>query len=233
MTTPKLPDAERFWMAERQRLTDEIAAEALATSGLTGRRSFAPPIMDAINRVPRQEFVPVEHRGRAYENVPLPIGHGQTISQPYIVALMTDLAAPTKGDAVLEIGTGCSYQTAVLAELAGTVCTIEIVPKLQIAAAERLARLGYHNVVMATGDGHRGWPEKAPFDAIVVNAAADEIPPALVDQLKPGGRLVLPVQSGPGRQHLLLAEKDAEGELRTRPILPVAFVPFRHPIEPS
>ncbi len=230
---PKLPDVERSWVAERQRLTDEIAGEALATSGLTGRRSFAPPILDAINRVPRHEFVPAEHRGLAYADIPLPIGHGQTISQPFIVALMTDLAAPTKDDTVLEIGTGCGYQTAVLAELAGTVCTIEIVPELRIAAAERLARLGYGNVAMATGDGHRGWPEKAPFDAIVVTAAADEIPPALVDQLKPGGRLVLPVQSGPGRQHLVLGEKDAGGELRTRPILPVAFVPFRRPIEPS
>ncbi|MSO88966.1 MAG: protein-L-isoaspartate(D-aspartate) O-methyltransferase [Rhodospirillaceae bacterium] len=230
---PKLPDAERSWVAERQRLTDEIAGDALATSGMTGRRSFAPAIMGAVNRVPRQEFVPAEHRGRAYENVPLPIGHGQTISQPYIVALMTDLAAPTKGDTVLEIGTGCGYQTAVLAELAGTVCSIEIVPELQIAAAERLARLGYRNVALATGDGHRGWPEKAPFDAIVVTAAADAIPPALIDQLKPGGRLVLPVRSGPGRQHLILGEKGADGELRTRPILPVAFVPFRGPLEPS
>jgi len=156
--------------------------------------------------------------------VPLPIGHGQTISQPYIVALMTDLLAPRKEDRVLEIGTGSGYQAAVLSHLVKSVYTIEIVAPLAAEARERLARLGYGNVEVRTGDGYKGWPEQAPFDAIMVTAGADEVPAPLVEQLKPGGRLVIPL--GSGVQRLTLVEKGADGRTRSREIIPVRFVPF-------
>jgi protein-L-isoaspartate(D-aspartate) O-methyltransferase len=213
---------------ERRAMVREIEAEALETVGWTGRSAFAPRVMAAMERVPRHEFVPASHAAAAYANTPLPIGHGQTISQPYVVALMTELAAPAADEAVLEVGTGCGYQTAVLAELSGRVYSVEVVPELAQRARDRLARLGYENVEVRTGDGWEGWPEHAPFDAIVVTAAADEVPPPLLDQLAPGGRLVIPVGSGFFGQELTVIERDAEGGLATRRVLPVRFVPLMH-----
>ena len=182
--------------------------------------------MAAIARVPRHEFVPAEQRPHAYANRPLPIGHGQTISQPYIVALMSDLIKPQAGHRVLELGTGSGYQAAMLAELTGQVYSIEIIEALGTQAAERLSRLGYDNVTTRIGDGYYGWEEHAPFDAIVVTAAASHVPPPLVAQLKPGGRMVIPVGSRFLTQQLVLIEKDPGGQLITQQILPVKFVPL-------
>ena len=203
----------------RRAMVAEISAEE---PGLPTR--FAPEVKSAMLRVPRHLFVPAAAQAHAYLNVPLPIGHGQTISQPYIVALMTDLLAPRKEDRVLEIGTGSGYQAAVLSHLVKSVYTIEIVAPLAAEARERLARLGYGNVEVRTGDGYKGWPEQAPFDAIMVTAGADEVPAPLVEQLKPGGRLVIPL--GSGVQRLTLVEKGADGRTRSREIIPVRFVPF-------
>jgi protein-L-isoaspartate(D-aspartate) O-methyltransferase len=185
-----------------------------------------PRVMAVIAEVPRHEFVPQDQRPHAYENRPLPIGHGQTISQPYIVALMTDLLKPQPEHKVLEISTGSGYQAAVLARLAKEVYSIEIITELGQQATERLQRLGYDNVTVRTGDGYFGWEEQAPFDGIVVTAAADHIPPPLIRQLKPGGRMVIPVGSRFMVQQLVLVEKDAEGATTTRQILPVLFVPL-------
>jgi protein-L-isoaspartate(D-aspartate) O-methyltransferase len=180
----------------------------------------------AMRSVPRHEFVPKEHRRRAYGDYPLPIGYGQTISQPYIVAYMTEVLRPEPGMKVLEVGTGSGYQAAVLAEIGCEVYTVEIFKALASSARERLARLGYSNVRVRHADGHYGWPEAAPFDAIIVTAAAGYIPPALVEQLKPGGRMVIPVGSVYGTQNLILVEKSEAGEVRTRNLLPVRFVPM-------
>jgi len=180
-------------------------------------------VLQALLDVKRHLFVPAEERAEAYEDHPLPIGHGQTISQPYIVALMTETIAPKPGDRVLEIGTGSGYQAAVLSRLVKEVCSIEIVEALGTAAAARLKDLGYANVEVRVGDGYQGWPEKAPFDAIVVTAAPPEIPQALVDQLADGGRMVVPV--GTGYQELLLIEKKA-GKVSKRFITSVRFVPM-------
>lgn len=199
---------------------------ARALSRSTGRDALDERVLQAMAKVPRHEFVPEAFRARAYENRPLPIGEGQTISQPFIVALMTDLAAVDRDSVVLEIGTGSGYQAAVLAELAARVHTIEIVEPLGRRAAETLERLGYDNVLVRIGDGYRGWPEAAPFDAIVVTAAPDEVPRPLIEQLAPGGRLVIPVGSPGAVKSLRLIEKDAEGRLTERDVLPVAFVPF-------
>ncbi len=159
-------------------------------------------------------------------NRPLPIGHGQTISQPYIVALMTELLAPKAGDVVLEVGTGSGYQAAVLAELGARVYTIEIVPPLANSAALRLEQLGYSNVEVRLGDGYYGWPEHAPFDGIIVTAAANAIPPPLIEQLKPGGRMLIPVGAPFSAQELIVLVKDTKGKVSTRSVLPVAFVPL-------
>jgi protein-L-isoaspartate(D-aspartate) O-methyltransferase len=183
-------------------------------------------VRDALARVPRHLFVPPDQQPYAYENRPLPIGHGQTISQPYVVAFMTDVLRPGKQDRVLEIGTGSGYQAAVLAELVRSVYTIEIVEPLAAEARERLDRLGYRNVEVRAGDGYKGWPERAPFDAIIVTAGADEVPPPLLQQLKPGGRMVIPVGPAGSLQYLTLIEKQANGSIRSRQILPVRFVPF-------
>jgi protein-L-isoaspartate(D-aspartate) O-methyltransferase len=180
----------------------------------------------AMREVPRHELVPAELRDEAYENHPLPIGLGQTISQPYIVGYMTEIVRPRPGMRVLEVGTGSGYQAAVLAATGVDVYTIEIFRTLADTARARLARLGYGNVNVRHGDGHEGWPDAAPFDAILVTAAAGHIPPALTRQLKPGGRMVIPVGSVYGAQYLILVEKDAKGSLRTRNLLPVAFVPM-------
>jgi protein-L-isoaspartate(D-aspartate) O-methyltransferase len=183
-------------------------------------------VMAAMGRVPRHEFVPPELVSSAYENRPLPIGEGQTISQPYIVALMTDLARVRKGDRVLEVGTGSGYQAAVLVEMGAAVFTIEIVPPLAASARERLARLGYRNVEVVTGDGYAGIESRAPFDAILVTAGASHVPPALIRQLKAGGRMVIPVGDPFALQHLTVVEKAADGTVTTRRVLPVRFVPL-------
>jgi protein-L-isoaspartate(D-aspartate) O-methyltransferase len=210
----------------RQRMSAEIAALARETAVETGRREFTAPVMAAIARVPRHRFVPDDQVPYAYDNRPLPIGYGQTISQPYIVALMTDLIDPQPGQTVLEIGTGSGYQAAVLAELVGRVYTIEIIEPLARRATEQLKTLGYVNVQTRVGDGYHGWEEAAPFDAIVVTAAASHIPPPLIRQLKPGGRMVIPVGAHFLAQYLLLVEKKADGTVTTRQILPVRFVPL-------
>jgi len=202
-----------------------LIAELRAQSRDAGTaRQLDAAVLSILARVPRHEYVPASERGNAYENRPLGIGHGQTISQPYIVALMTTLAAPRAGQKILEIGTGSGYQAAVLAEAQAKVYTIEIVEPLAKQAALRLRR--YSNVQPRIGDGYYGWKEHAPFDAIVVTAAASSIPPPLVAQLKPGGRMVIPVGSSFFTQTLLLVEKDAGGRVRTRQVLPVRFVPL-------
>jgi len=211
---------------QRKRMVEEIAALTRETRVDTGRASLSERVMGAMAKVPRHEFVPALERRNAYANRPLPIGRGQTISQPFIVALMSDLMEVKPGDRVLEIGTGSGYQAALLAELAGTVYTIEIVEPLAREAAERLKRLGYRNVMTRTGDGYQGWPEHAPFDAIMVTAAPREVPQPLMDQLKPGGRLVVPVGGQAAGQSLLLIEKQPDGKISRRTILAVRFVPL-------
>ena len=182
--------------------------------------------MAAMGKVPRHRFVPFPQQIFAYDNHPLPIGEGQTISQPYIVALMTDLLDPKPGDTVLEVGTGSGYQAAVLAELVAKVYTIEIVEPLGKRAKLLLGELGYRNVEVRIGDGYNGWLEAAPFDSIIVTAAPGEIPKPLVDQLKPGGRMVIPVGGSSDVQQLLLVEKRPDGTAATKRTLPVRFVPL-------
>jgi len=212
--------------ATRQDMLSDIEAEVRYTRHMIGRDAFAARVMQAMADVPREKFVPANLRGAAFENGPLPIGHGQTISQPYIVALMTDLLEPQADQRILEIGTGSGYQTAVLSRLCAMVYTVEVVRELGEAALERLQALGYDNVRSRIGNGHDGWPEHAPYDGIIVTAAAAFVPPALIEQLRPAGRLVIPVGEPYGYQNLQLLEKDAGGEVRTRTILGVAFVPL-------
>lgn len=221
-------------MAERQdnfaeardRLIEEIRLEARETVGFLGRDTLDPRVLDAIRKVPREAFVTPDKRDLAYINRPLPIGHGQTISQPFIVAAMTDMLALRPSARVLEIGTGCGYQTAILAELAERVFTIEVVAPLARGAQERLEELGYANIEYRIGDGGLGWPEEAPFDAIIVTAAAPTRPDTLIDQLAPGGRMAVPVGRAGFTQTLTLIEKDADGRVTETPGLPVAFVPL-------
>ncbi len=210
----------------RRRLLDEIAAEARETAAFTGRQRFSQRVMAAMARVPRHAFVPASDQRAAYDNRPLPIGHGQTISQPYIVALMTELLDLGPEDSVLEIGTGCGYQAAVLAEVAGRVRSMEAIPALADAARRRLADLGYDAVTVRAGDGFLGWPEHAPYDGIIVTAAPPSIPPALVEQLAVGGRLVIPVGPAGGSQILCRCVRRADGGLDREDTLPVAFVPM-------
>lgn len=203
-----------------------IASECRFTSSLTGKKTLQPEVMAAMARVLRHEFVPESLQPIAYDNTPLPIGNGQTISQPFIVALMTDLLNPCKDDVILEVGTGSGYQAAILSLLVKRVYTIEIVSVLAEQAAMRLAKLGYENIDVLSGDGYRGWPEHAPFDGIIVTAAADHIPPPLKQQLRPGGKMVIPVGYPHQPQQLLVMEKKEQGEFTFRNILTVAFVPF-------
>ena len=212
--------------ATREDMLHDIEIEARYTRELIGREAFAARVMQAMGDVPREKFVPPNMQGAAFENGPLPIGHGQTISQPYIVALMTDLLEPEAGHGILEIGTGCGYQTAILSRLCAKVYTVEVVRELGAAAADRLQSLGYRNIEFLIGNGYAGWPDHAPYDGIIVTAAASHIPPALVEQLKPGGRLVIPVGEPYGYQNLMLVEKDERDEILTRTILGVAFVPM-------
>ncbi len=190
-----------------------------------GKR-FDPRVLEVMKRVPRHLFVPRPLRMLAYENRPLPIGYGQTISQPLIVALMTDLLEPKSGQNVLEIGTGSGYQAAVLAELGMRVYTMEIIEPLAQSAKKRLETLGYRTITTRSGDGYNGWKEEAPFDSIIVTAAEDHIPPPLLAQLKPGGRMVIPVGHRFMTQRLVLVRKDTKGRIITRHLLPVRFVPL-------
>jgi len=222
-------EAQDTYARERARMVEHIAVLMRETRFETGRAALSGRVAAAMSNVPRHEFVPSWERPSAYADRPLPIGHGQTISQPFIVALMTELVDVKPGDTVLEIGTGCGYQAAVLAELAKAVYTIEIVEPLGREAAERLKRLGYDNVTAKIGDGYRGWPEHAPFDAIIVTAAPRDVPKPLIDQLKPGGRLVVPVGAQMGVQTLLVLEKQADGTVSRRQVLGVRFVPLVDP----
>lgn len=216
----------RNGMRAQDLLLDEISADAWATRQYTGRSAFDARVMAALREVARDAFVPPELQHRAYDNIPLPIGHGQTISQPYIVALMSDLIRPGPDHVVLEIGTGSGYQAAVLAKLVKRVYTMEIVEALATEAGARLQRLGYDNVEVRSGNGRLGWPEHAPYDAILVAAAPRDIPPALIEQLSPGGTLVIPVGGAHEAQELLVLSKDAQGRLHERAVLPVVFVPL-------
>lgn len=212
----------------RQALLADIDAEAALMSSMTGRQSLSPRVHAAIEHVPRDAFVPPAWRDMAWHNRPLPIGHGQTISQPFIVAIMTEMLDLEAGDRVLEIGTGCGYQTAVLSELSAHVYTVERIPDLTEAARRTLTGLGHGNIDYRTGDGHLGWPEHAPYDAIMVTAAAPRLPPPLVEQLRPGGRMILPVSGSLGwfGQSLNLVTKDGQGAVSSKKILDVAFVPL-------
>ena len=212
-------------MSRLQTMIEEIANDAAATAEYTGRDAFSPRVMAAMAKAPRHEFVPPSEERYADVNNALPIGHGQTISQHYIVALMTELLDPRPHHVVLEIGTGSGYQAAVLSELVRWVYSIEVIPELADAARERLQRLGYRNVSVSTGDGNEGWLEHAPFDGIIVTAAARVVPDALVTQLRNGGRLAIPIGQ-PQRQDLILIEKSEDGAIRERSLLPVAFVPL-------
>ncbi len=213
MTEDEFAEARRLMAAE-------IAAETVFSSGETGRAALDPRVLEALGRVPRHEFVPVELRPYAYVNSPLPIGCDKTISQPFICALMTDLLEPQAQDRVLEIGSGLGYQAAILCELVQTLYSVELIDTLAAQAKRRLAR--YKNVVLRTGNGYYGWPEHAPFDKIIVTAAPGLIPPPLIQQLKPGGRMVIPAGL-PEAQKLLLLEKDAQGRAKTKEILRVRF----------
>jgi protein-L-isoaspartate(D-aspartate) O-methyltransferase len=210
----------------RAQMVQEIEQDVLFTSARIGRPRLNENVLRVMGDVPRHEFVPAEERRNAYLNRPLPIGYGQTISQPYIVALMTDLLAVSTNATVLEVGAGSGYQAAILSALVKEVHSIEIIPELARGCRERMARLGYRNVTIHEGDGYYGLENAAPFDSIIVTAAAAYIPPPLVQQLKPGGRMVIPVGGPFAVQHLMLIEKDAQGELSTRQILPVRFVPL-------
>jgi protein-L-isoaspartate(D-aspartate) O-methyltransferase len=203
------------------------ARTAMVSRQIAGRGVRDPRVLAAMREVPRHLFVPPDLQSSAYDDRPLSIGHGQTISQPYIVALMTEIVRPQAGDRALEVGTGSGYQAAVLSGLVARVYSIEIVEPLAREAERRLKSLGYANVTVRTGDGYAGWPDMAPFDRIVVTAAPDHVPQPLVDQLRPGGRLVIPVGSIFEGQELQLLEKDNAGRVRTERIAPVAFVPLR------
>jgi protein-L-isoaspartate(D-aspartate) O-methyltransferase len=198
-----------------------MVREQIESRGITNAQVLA-----AMRKVPRHEFVPAAWTERAYDDSPLPIGYDQTISQPYIVALMTEIAQLSPQSKVLEVGTGSGYQAAILAEIVGEVYSIEIIEPLATSAAERLARLGYKNVHVKHGDGYLGWPEHAPFDAIIVTAGAEHVPPPLIEQFKPGGRMVIPVGQLPGQQSLWLVEKSADGTIIQSQNIPVAFVPL-------
>ncbi|MDE0691469.1 MAG: protein-L-isoaspartate(D-aspartate) O-methyltransferase [Gammaproteobacteria bacterium] len=211
--------------ATMQQMLEAIRDDTRRTAGYTRVSHINPAVLKAMATVPREEFVPDGARAVAYVNRPLPIGHGQTISQPFIVALMTHLLEPTAESRVLEIGTGSGYQAAVLATVVDTVHTIEIIPELAEDAAARLKRLGYDNVEVKAGDGWYGWPEAAPFDAIMVTAVGEDVPDKLVQQLRPGGRLVLPIGDD-FDQNLAVVEKAEDGEITMRHVLPVRFVPL-------
>ena len=211
---------------EHKHLLKEIENEAKYTASFTGRHEFNERVMNAMAEVLRENFVTSNYLAYAYENGPLPIGFGQTISQPYIVALMTDLLDLTAESIVLEIGTGSGYQAAILSRLAKHVYTIERVKELHESASERLKELGYKNIDTLHADGYNGWKDKAPFDGIIVTAAASHIPPALIEQLKPGGRMIIPIGLPYMHQELMLLTKDEKGKTQSETLLGVSFVPL-------
>lgn len=217
-------------MAEYPRQMDhllqDIAWETAQSRPWIGKDELDPRVLEAIRQVPRHAFVPAWQEPYAYDDRPLSIGHGQTISQPFIVALMSDMLETRPHHVVLEIGCGSGYQSAVLSRLVKQVYSLEIVAELAQSAQESLRRLGYSNVTVRQGDGYQGWPEHAPFDGIIVTAAAPEIPPPLIEQLKPGGRMVIPLGLPGQSQSLMLVEKSPEGDISLRNMLPVAFVPL-------
>jgi len=214
------------FVAERRALLAEINVLAKETEAETGQGMFSKKVMAAMGKVPRHRFVPPEVERYAYRNRPLPIGYGQTISQPFLVAYMTELLKVNKDSRVLEIGTGSGYQAAILGELAKAVYTIEIIKPLAESAAEALKSNGYTNVHVHVGDGYYGLEKYAPFDAIMVTAVASHVPQPLIHQLKRGGRMLIPLGSSFMPQHLVLVEKDMQGSVRTRELLPVQFVPL-------
>jgi len=220
-----MPAEDASFAAQRAALVDEVRSYGRLDPP-PGKDGLDERVLEALFEVERHRFVPERLQSEAYANHPLPIGHGQTISQPYIVALMTDLLAPGPDDVVLEVGTGSGYQAAVLAKLVRQVYSIEIIEPLVVAAEARLRNLGYRNVAARLGDGYFGWQEHAPFDAIIVTAAASHVPPPLIEQLKPGGRMVIPVGGRFTVQYLLLLEKTEAGEIQTRQITAVRFVPL-------
>ena len=222
---PPVLSADEY-AAARAGMIEEIVETVTYTSEHIGKQKLSASVMEVMARVPRHEFVAPELRPFAYRNRPLPLQEKQTISQPYIVALMTDLADLDSDDVVLEIGTGSGYQAAVLAELVNRVHSIEIIESLGRQASSTLKRLGYTNIFLRIGDGYHGWPEKAPFDAILVTAAPESVPEALLQQLKPGGRLVIPVGKQNSVQTLRVLEKDERGQIVNRDVLPVGFVPL-------
>jgi protein-L-isoaspartate(D-aspartate) O-methyltransferase len=218
-------DSEDY-AGQRSRMVAEVDAMYAETRSETGLASMSPAVREALGTVQRHRLVPPGEASRAYRNHPLPIGNGQTISQPYIVALSADLLNPKPADVVLEVGTGSGYQAAVLAHIVSRVYSIELIPSLGNEARKRLEELGYGNIEIRIGDGYAGWPDKAPFDGIVVTAAAPSVPQALVDQLKPGGRMVIPVGGEGEMQFLKVLTKRADGGVDEKRVLPVRFVPL-------
>ena len=218
--------AKKATDAAREGMIAAIEGHARSALGALEDGTIDTAVLDAMRQVPRDAFVPDDVRPLAYEDTPLPIGYSQTISQPFIVALMTDLLDVGPGDTVLEIGTGSGYQAAVLSPLVDRVYSIEIVPELGERAAVTLKEQGFDNVETRVADGYYGWAEAAPFDGIVVTAAAGQIPPPLVEQLEPGGRMVIPIGTPFSAQMLMLVEKQEDGRITTRQVLPVRFVPF-------
>jgi len=211
---------------QRQAMLEAVRQSVQESASYTGIATLSDDVLAALGAVPREEFVPLSQRPRAYLNIPLPIAGGQTISQPLIVALMTEMLQPQPSDIMLEVGTGSGYQAAVLSRLVKHVYSVEIVPELAESASQTLRRLKYDNVTVRAGDGYAGWPEHAPFDGIIVTAAAPAIPPPLLQQLKPGGRLVIPVGEHLGEQELMLIEVDSQGNVSRESKLPVRFVPL-------
>ena len=214
------------YAAQREELIEIIKEDVQRTSHHLKKEALDPQVLEAMATVPRHEFVPSNVRNQAYRNRPLPIGHGQTISQPYIVAIMTDLINIEPGDKVLEIGTGSGYQAAILAQITDEVYTIEIIEPLGKRAKETFDRVGYETITSKIDDGYYGWEKHAPFDAIVVTAAASHVPPPLIQQLKPGGSMIIPVGGNFLTQQLVLVLKNEDGQVVTRQIMPVAFVPL-------
>ena len=208
--------------AMRQQMVAEVVADAVFLTQQIGKSALDARVIEVMGRIPRHEFVPVELQAYSYINSPLPVGYGKTVSQPFIIALMTDLLEPRAGDTVLEVGAGVGYQAAILSELVRQVYSIDIIEELALETRRRLGRLGYRNVEIGVGNGYYGWSEHAPFDRIIVTAAPDLIPPPLIAQLKPGGRMVIPAGI-PDKQQLMVLEKSADGRLATREVLPVRF----------
>jgi protein-L-isoaspartate(D-aspartate) O-methyltransferase len=206
----------------RQQMIAEVVADAVFLTAQLGKSAFSARVIDVMGRIPRHEFVPMELQPYAYVNSPLPVGYGKTISQPFIIALMTDLLDPQPGDVVLEVGAGVGYQATILSELVKQVYSIELIEELALDTRRRLVRLGYTNIEVGVGNGYYGWSEHAPFDKIIVTAAPDLIPPPLIAQLKPGGKMVIPTGI-PDKQQLVLLEKAESGKLATREVLPVRF----------